>query len=264
MITAILTSLAMAIALFFGLKWRSEEFDVTTMVGLSVGILLLWIIPNGILTLIPLAILVSIISPAGREEWKRFSTRRVAVAISLLLILNLSSLSSVSTPVGNEEWDLIATENPYASAWPASEQWTWTHSQAVISVLNLRSPHTWSAWGQASSSIELGILLGMHNDRMRQSIETMNENFGTSIPPESFTLHEVETEGSHTYGELDLHIARFELKMDGFDFSFADVLVVGISSFGGELTILSITRPVGSTQGDVFEEAIVLQYLESQ
>ncbi len=158
----------------------------------------------------------------------------------------------------------IATENPHAPSWPASEQYTWFYDGAVISVVNVRTPHTFSQFGQSSSSINLGVFLDVHEQRMQQSIEVMNEQIpGFSIDPTSFTLTELSTEGSYEYGDDSYFIARFEIKREGFETTIGTVLVVGIPDFGGEMSVLSITRPAVFNQEDIFEENLVNQYLSS-
>ena len=109
----------------------------------------------------------------------------------------------------------------------------------------------------------LGVMLGMHDQRMRQSIEVMNSYIPTfSIDAEAFWLENVETEGNHVYGEDDYFITRFNVKRDGFETVLATVLIVGFPNAGGELTLLTITRPITSSQNDVFEEKIVSEYID--
>lgn len=265
MIGGILASIVLVAALFGMLKWRSEEFDKNLMISISVCIVLLWVIPWGVFLIFPVALAISYASPAGREEWKLFRKRRIAVSLALVLILNLFAFYPVSTPVGAEEWgEPISTENPYASSWPASEQHNWLYDGAIIGVVNARTPHTFSPWSQESSTITLGVMLGMHEERMRQSIEEMNSLIGFSIDAEAFIMDEVETERSHQYGDDDLFIARFNVKRDDFDTTLARVLIVGFPNVGGEVELLTITRPIFSSQDDVFEEKIVLQYIESR
>jgi hypothetical protein len=266
MLGGVLASIAIVATLFGILKWKSDEFDKTAMAGLSIGVLLLWLIPWGIFTIIPVILAISFISPAGREEWIKFRNRRVAISLVLLVLLNSFAFYPVSTPIGADEWgDPIATENPHASAWPASEQHTWLHEGAVISVLTTRTPHTFSPWSQDSSTLVLGVMLGMHDERMRQSIELMNSLIpGFSIDADTFWLEEVEGEGDHMYGGESQFIARFNVKRDDFDINLATVLIVGFPNAGGEVSLLTITRPLGSSQDDVFEENLVIQYIESQ
>ncbi len=265
MLGGVLASIAIVATLFGILKWKSDEFDRTAMVGLSIGVLLLWFIPWGIFIIIPLILAFSFISPAGREEWTKFRNRRIAISLVLLVLLNSFAFYPVSTPTGSDEWgEPIATENPHASAWPASEQYTWLHEGAVISVLTTRTPHTFSPWSQDSSSLVLGVMLGMHDERMRQSIELMNTLIPGSIDADTFSLEEVEGEGDHQYGDESQFIARFNVKRDDFDIDLATVLIVGFPNVGGEVSLLTITRPLGLSHDDVFEERLVIQYIESQ
>ena len=179
-------------------------------------------------------------------------------------MLNSLGFYPVSEPSAPEEWGKpLFTENPDAAAWPASEQYTWFYDGAVIGVVNIRTPHTFSPFAQDSSSITLGVILGMHNQRMRQSIDVMNSYIPTfSIDADAFSLEDVESEGGHSYGDEDYFIARFNVKRDGFETALATVLIVGFPNAGGELTMLTITRPFTSSQDDVFEEKLVLQYIE--
>jgi len=260
----ILASVALVATLFGLLKFKSENFDKYMMYGVFLCVLLLWIIPWGLFVIIPLALALSVISPAARAEWSEFKNRRISIGIVIIILLNSFALYPVSEPEGAEEWgNPIATENPHAASWPASEQYTWFYDGSVIGIVNSRTPHTFCAWSQDSSSVALGVMLGMHNQRMRQSIEVMNSYIPTfSIDSETFSLEEVETEGSHQYAGEDYFVARFNVKKDGFETTLATVLIVGFPNTGGELTLLSITRPITSSQDDVFEEKIVLQYLE--
>jgi len=260
----VIASIVLMGCLFGLLKWRTEDFDKSYFIGITIAIICLWIIPWGLLLIIPIIFGCSLISPAAREEWQFFKNRRIIASIILFLVVNTFAFYPVSTPEAPEQWgNPIATENPHAAAWPASEQYTWLHDGAVIGVVNIRTPHTFSVWGQDSSTVSIGVLLGMHDQRMRQSIELANSFIPTfSIDADSFYLESVESEGSHFYGADNFLIERFEVKREGFDTALANVLVVGLPNFGGELTLLTITRPSLNTQADVFEEKIVLEYLD--
>lgn len=265
MLGGIIASLVLVAALFGMLKLKANEFDKSAMYGLTGCIVAVWIIPWGIFLIIPIAVILSLVSPAGREEWTKFKKRRIAISIVLILMLNSFGFYPVSEPNAPNEWgNPIATENPHAPAWPASEQYTWFYDGAVISVVNARTPHTFSPFAQDSSSMTLGVMLGVHEERMRQSIEEMNTYIPTfSIDSEAFFLEDVESEGKHTYSDEDYFVARFNVKRDGFETILATVLIVGFPNAGGELSLLTITRPITSSQDDVFEEKIVTQYIES-
>ena len=85
MFGGILASIVLVAALFGMLKWKSESFDKSMMYGLSVSVLMLWIIPWGMFVIIPLVIVLSLISPAAREEWNTFRNRRIAIAIVFII-----------------------------------------------------------------------------------------------------------------------------------------------------------------------------------
>ena len=265
MLGGVIASLVIIAAVYGMLKFRAEDFDKTMMFGLIAFIALLWVVPWGIIVLIPLILVVSFSSPAAREDWAKYKNRRIAVGIIVVLLLNSFGFYPVSEPEAPSEWgNPIATENPHAPAWPASEQYTWFYDGAVIAVVNARTPHTFSPFAQDSSSMTLGVMLGVHEERMRQSIEVMNSFIPTfSIDSEAFWLEDVESEGGHEYGGDELFISRFNVKRDGFETILATVLIVGFPNAGGELTLLTITRPITSSQDDVFEEKIVTQYGKS-
>ena len=261
MLGGILASLVTIAALYGMIKFRAEDFDKSMMLGIVALILLLWMVPWGIIVLIPLTLVVSFTSPAAREEWTKFKNRRIAIGIIVVLLLNSFGFYPVSEPEAPSEWgNPIATENPHAPAWPASEQYTWFYDGAVIAVVNARTPHTFSPFAQDSSSMTLGVMLGVHEERMRQSIEVMNSYIPSfSIDSEAFWLEDVESEGGHEYEDEELFISRFNVKRDGFETVLATVLVVGFPNAGGELTLLTVTRPITSSQDDVFEEKIVVE-----
>ena len=260
-----MASLTIAISLFVFFKYISEDFDKSAFVFMLICTGLLWLIPGGVFALLPLGLIASFSSPASREEWKVFKKNRIIAVFMILITVNLFAFYPASVPSGPSDWgNPIATENPHAPSWPASEQYTWFYDGAVISVVNVRTPHTFSQFGQSSSSINVGVFLDVHEQRMQQSIEVMNEQIpGFSIDPTSFTLTELSTEGSYEYGDDSYFVARFEIKREGFETTIGTVLVVGIPDFGGEMSVLSITRPAVFNQEDIFEENLVNQYLSS-
>ncbi len=266
MLGGIIASVVTIAALFGMLKFRTEEFDKAMMVGLAGFVVLMWLVPWGLFVLVPALVVLSFLSPAAREEWVNFKNRRIAIGIILVLLLNSFGFYPVSEPEGPDEWgNPIATDNPHAPAWPASEQFTWFYDGSVIGIVNARTPHTFSPFSQDSSSMALGVMLGMHNERMRQSIDVMNSYIPTfSIDSEAFWLEEVDSEGEHSYGGEDYFISRFNVKRDGFQTILATVLIVGFPNAGGELTLLTVTRPITSSQDDVFEEKIVTDFIKNK
>ena len=117
MFGGILASVVLVAAMFGMLKWKSEIFDKSMMIGVSISILLLWVIPWGILVICPLILALSFASPAAREEWSKFKNRRIAIGIIFLLMLNSLGFYPVSEPSAPEEWGKpLFYDNPDAAA----------------------------------------------------------------------------------------------------------------------------------------------------
>ncbi len=263
-VAELVATVLLGLAIFAMYKIRSSKFDKTGFVSCLIAIILLWIVPWGLFVIVPIFILLSVVSPAARNEWAEHKKRRVSIILASIFLLSMFAFYPVTLPQGADEWGTpVATENTNSGIWPASEQYTWLYDGAAVSVLNIRTPHTMCAWSQDSSTITLGVFLGIHEKRMRQSIEVINSYIpGISVDPNSFSLVEIESEGTHTYEGNEFYITRFDVKRDGFDTTIATVLVVGFPDIGGELSVLTITRPITSAKNDVFEEKIVLQYID--
>ena len=138
--------------------------------------------------------------------------------------------------------------------WPASEQYTWFEDARVISVLKVRTPHTFNTIQMAESTIWFGLTFNLDDARLSQSLEQIN------IRSESFHLELIESESTHKYGDEEYSIVRENVLIDGLDVAVAEILIVAIPSAGGELTILSITR-LKTSIDDVWEESLVLEWL---
>lgn len=261
-----MATFAISVAVYCYLRFGTENFDKNGFTFIIISTVLLWVTPYGFVLLLPLGILVSLLSPASRNEWEYHKKSRIVSTIIILFVMMSFAFYPVSVPQGPSDWgDPISKENPYASSWPSSEQYTYFYDEAVISLVNVRTPHTYSEFGQASFSISMAIVLGIHEQRMQQSIEVMNNLIppGFSIDSTSFKLVEVSTEGSYQYGDESYYISRFEIKRDGFETTIGTVLIVAVPNFGGEMSVLSITRSTLFSSDDIFEENIVNQYLNS-
>ena len=125
----------LSVPLSYGLhRWRRGEDAETfeqflgskTSYFALVAIAALWLIPYGLFVLVPFVFLLSIVSPAGRIDWKEYRNERLIAVFIVFLMLGLSGLMPCDQPRSPEEWgEPFAKENPYAPAWPASEQFTW-------------------------------------------------------------------------------------------------------------------------------------------
>ena len=104
--TLTLFALIIGLTLYQKKKTESEgrDFDRNDIIGeygietLLICIVLLWIVPWGIIIILPIVLLISLISPAGRHSWKQFSRTRIYVVLSLCMIfLIIAVVSSFKT-----------------------------------------------------------------------------------------------------------------------------------------------------------------------
>ena len=113
------------------LPFKSFLGEMTSM-HVVVVLFLLLLMPYGALLLFPIALLLSFVSPAGRMDWTEHRNRRILACGMVMLMLGVSGFMPVETPRSPDEWgEPFATENPYAPAWPASEQYTWVFVEPV-------------------------------------------------------------------------------------------------------------------------------------
>jgi len=257
----VLTGLVISAALLgivaLGLYWRKEELDMSAALILPISIVLLWVIPWGLIVLAPLGLLLSVVSPAARQQWTLHRRRRVVLISTLMAALLLSSSLPLSPPTAPEEWLLISEENPDAMFWPASEQYTWLHEEMVISVLIVRTPHTFSTMQMAESTLAIGLMLDLDDARLRQSLQQIKIN------PDTFYLKEINSEDSHRYSGEEYAVLREQIILEGFTLPIGEALVVAFPSAGGELTLLSIVR-LNLSVDDIWEEAVVNDWIASQ
>ena len=182
------------------------------------GLLLLLIVPYGAFVVLPLVVILSFTSPAGRLDWSEYRNQRLMAGSLVLLMIGASGLMPTDTPRAPEEWgEPFATENPYAPAWPSSGQYTWVFVEPlnptnfeVVQSLVLRTPHQQNPFLQVESSIWISSLLGMQEARMRQAIDLVDERVPIRIDSDAFRLDQKGEAQSHTFrptsGEIELNV----------------------------------------------------------
>tara|TARA_B100000768_G_scaffold180316_1_gene199932 strand:+ start:296 stop:1183 length:888 start_codon:yes stop_codon:yes gene_type:complete len=281
----------LSLPLAYGIhRWRNREqpesFDQflgsKTSYYALVGLLTLWIVPYGLLIILPVAFILSVSSPAGRLDWKEYRNDRLIAAFMVFLMLGFSGLTPCDTPRSPDEWgEPFAEENPYAPAWPASEQFTWiivddldALNFEVVQSLRIRTPHQFSAFSQIESSITISSFFGLENDRMRQAIDIVDERLTfIRIDSDEFRLEQRGEAQEHTFrpssGEVKMKVwvydclAKTGTNSDGT--KIGEVVVTGQSGWGGVLDLIVIVRPVSHDGliSNPFAETLVSTWLDS-
>ena len=271
-------------------RWRqgeeAEPFDQflgskTSYFALA-SIAALWLVPYGLFVLIPLMLILSFSSPAGRIDWKEYRNERLIAVFIVFLMLGLSGLMPCDEPRSPEEWgEPFAKENPYAPAWPASEQFTWilvddldASNFEVVQSLRIRTPHQFGIFSQVESSVAISSFLGLENERMRQAIDIVDERLTfIRIDSDEFKLEQRGNAQEHTFrpssGDVKMNVWVYDcLATSGTNSDgtkIGEVVIAGVPGWGGVLDLVVIVRPVfhDGLATDPFAETLVSTWLDS-
>lgn len=291
--TLSLIGLIIGLTLYQKKKIESEgqDFDKDNILGeygietLLISIFLLWIVPWGIIIILPVVLLISLISPAGRHSWKQFSRTRIYVVLSLCMILFAGGFIPAPEPISPSEWgEPLLKENPNAPIFPSGNQYTWVMLPSdgglnveVVQSMKLRVPHQFSQFGSGSSSLDLADIFNMEQSRLKQAVELLDEQIVLSLDSEEMKLVEIIAADKHTYvdsgsgDEYNLDVRLYELRsltlssdVDGF--KVGEVLCAASGTWGGEIDMLVVVRPISHTgiQQDRFAESLVSQWISSK
>ena len=270
---------------------EGQDFDRNNILGeygietLLICIVLLWIVPWGIIIILPIVLLISLLSPAGRHSWKQFSRARIYLVISLCMILFSGGFIPASQPISPSEWgEPLLKENPNAPIYPSGNQYTWVMLPSdgglnveVVQSMKLRVPHQFSQFGSGSSSLDLADIFNMEQSRLKQAVELLDEQIVLSLDSDEMNLVEIIAADKHTYfvsgsgDEYNLDVRIYELRsltlssdVDGF--KVGEVLCAASGTWGGEIDMLVVVRPISHTgiQQDRFAESLVSQWISSR
>lgn len=292
-ITLMLFGLILGLTLYQKKKNESEgqDFDRNNILGeygietLLICIFLLWIVPWGIIIILPMTLLISIISPAGRHSWKQFSRTRIYVVLSLCMILFAGGFIPASEPISPSEWgEPLLKENPNAPIFPSGNQYTWVMLPSdgglnveVVQSMKLRLPHQFSQFGSASTSLDLADIFNMEQSRLKQAVELLDEQIVLNLDSDEMNLVKIIAADKHKYidpnsgSEYNLDVRLYELRSltlssDVEGFKVGEVLCAASGTWGGEIDMLVVVRPISHTgiQQDRFAESLVSQWIFSK
>lgn len=263
-------------------KEASEDETWLTPIG-SEGVkialafaVFLWILPAGALLSIPLLLILTLLSPAAREEWSTHRRPRLLALSVALLCLTATGVLPVNEPVAPSSWGQpLFTENPEAPLYPASEQYTWITSDVeILQSVSMRLPHQTGVFGSEWTALSLASLLNMETGRMHQAIALLDAEVTiVRLDPETIVLEPVPAPS-----ELDVRLSdetietvefrRYDIKSTAFGLDSSgtkvgEVALSAVSSWGGQLDMLVLVRPVGhpDLESDAFGESLLREWL---
>ena len=249
-----------------------------------IGLVLLWLVPWGLLLLLPLILVLSVLSPAGRQDWRDHKKARITLSLCVVAMIILGGCVPVQEPVAPESWgEPLLKENPNAPIYPASQQYTWLmlpeeagFEVEIVQSISMRLPYQYGAWGAPSTALDLASWFGMETDRMRQAIELLDQQTaGPTLDPDEISMININLPDTHTFISTtkgvneEVEVRVFELRSllstseDGT--RVGEVLCVAKASLGGELQLLVIVRPRlhPGLSSDRFAESLVIEWLSS-
>ena len=247
-----------------------------------IGLVLLWVVPWGLLILLPLILVLSALSPAGRQDWKEHKKARITLCVCVVFMIVLGGSVPVQEPIAPESWgEPLLKENPNAPIYPASQQYTWLmlpdepgFEIEIVQSMSMRLPYQYGTWGAPSTALNLASWLGMDIDRMQQAIELLDQQTaGPTLDPEEMSMIKIDLPDTHTFISTtkgvneEVEVRVFELRSmlstseEGT--RVGEVLCVAKANFGGELQMLVIVRPRlhPGLSSDRFAESLVIEWL---
>lgn len=268
-----------------------DSFDLQKLFGpfgigaLLSSIILFWLVPGGFLVVGPSILILSILSPAGREAWNEFRRPRILVSIGLVLMLFIGGFVPPTTPNSPESWGTpLFSENPNAPLYPAGEQYTWLMLPQVgdtdleiVQSLSLRLPYQYGPYGAETSAFMLASLFDMEQGRLSQAVELLDQELTAfRLDADEMRLEPKLVESTHRYFSTDVAIDEtvvvrlYDLKSlsigtNDEGFKVGEVLCLATSSWGGTLDILVIVRPIGhpGLSNDRFSQDLAINWLLS-
>lgn len=239
---------------------------------------LLWLVPGGLLLVLPGMLALSAASPAARLTWSEHRNARLVAVGVALLCLGAGGLLPVTSPPSPEAWGSpLYTENPHAPVYPASEQYTWLTSDVVVlQSLSLRLPHQQGVWGAEQSAVTLASAFNLETARMHQAIELIDDELPFQLDP-----HDVFLEAIPAPSSVDIRLSSTEVRsvefrhydikttaigLDTSGTKVGEVVTTCVASWGGQLNMLIVVRPIAhpTLEDDARGETWIRPWLQAQ
>ena len=218
---------------------------------------MIWLVPAGALLVLPIMLLLSVLSPAAREEWRVHAPPRLLALSVAVVCLGASGFIPTSTPVEPEEWGRpLFTENPHAPLYPAGQQYTWvTNDVVVLQSISMRLPHQPGVFGAETVALTMASMFGMEEARMHQAIELIDAEVPfVRLNPDEIVMTSVASPSSldvriQTDVVESVEFRRYDIKSTAFGMDtggtkVGEVVVAAKASWGGQLDMVVVVRPL--------------------
>jgi len=217
----------------------------------------LWLMPAGALVALPALLVLSVLSPAARADWRAHRTPRLMAMSVALMCLTATGFLAVDEPISPEAWGTpLFTENPEAPLFPASEQYTWfTGDLVILQSISMRLPHQAGLTWAEGAAFGIASLLDMETSRMHQAIGLLDEEVPfVRLNPDDILLDPAPSPATvdirlESNQKVSIEFRRYDVKTTAFGVdpggqTVGEVVTFAQATWGGQLDMLVIVRPL--------------------
>lgn len=237
------------------------------------------VFPFGLVGALCLLILLGCSSPAARATWRGSMMPRAALLCTLMILTPLTGLLPVSNPpsplmMGAD----FSEQDTSAGPWPTEQRTVQVHlgtggqDLAVVTTSVVRTPFQTSPWGADRMMMLLASTTGADEARMDQALDAMQDQLRfLSLDEDSIRLVDAGSIERRTVldasgDEHHLLSLRQTVNSDlsGRETQLLDVRTMAYASWGGEVHLLTVLRPMGSNSivSDPYAEVLTAAWLE--
>jgi len=273
--------LAVAIGVLAVVRSRSFTSDVDAppledcnrlMGVLGVLIVAWWLVPGGLFVAGGALAALSVVSPAGRQDWSWAWKGRVSFVAFVVASMMLGGLLPVVAPTQVEGFGSpLGIDNP--GGWPRSSEDVHVVvtgdealDVAIVAVRTMHVPWQGGASGMAGGALLIADLSGQAKRELERTVLLLDDAGGPRLDEGLIALQEVDSGGTHTFrldgDRTELAARRWTVysELGGFGARpVAEVVVVAAPTNTGVLELLTIVRPSGHPDAvsDPFAEGLV-------
>jgi len=250
----------------------SIDDGMRLMVVLGVLIVAWWLVPGGLLVAGGALAALSVVSPAGRQDWSWAWRGRLAFVAFVVASMVLGGLLPVVGPTHVQGFGSpLGIDNP--GGWPRSAEEVHVVvtgdealDVAIVAIRTMHVPWQGGASGMAGGALLIADLSGQAERELERTVLLLDEAGGPRLDEGLIALHEVDSGGSHTFrldgDRTELAARRWTVnsELGGFGARpVAEVVVVAVPASRGVLELLTVVRPAGHPDAvsDPFAEGLV-------
>lgn len=263
----------------------NQYLGKSAVVAFYLGIALLWIVPMGSILVPVLLIVLSILSPFGRMEWKEFRVQRIQILAAGMAMILAAGFIPASTPVEPSEWGQPLPVQSSSDIYPAGSESAWLINSdgidwSFVVSYKINTPHQFGGLGHSSVTLSLADIFSLEDNKLSSAVDLLDDQLTFfSIDSEDISLVKEPGLPTHSYsytgvsGQQDVELNyriwslnSLALGTSAQGVTVAEVLLVSVDSWDGSVDMLAVIRPISSEDlaQDRFAEDLVSVWLNER